>query len=147
VKKLLVVCVGGINKYNGIGTEDFTENVVSVATELKSAIQKKVTLRDVGLETQQLDEVGIGTGLNNVVFDDTVEIKEVNDVTEAAEVIKNDVNEDRERAVVLGNNLHMSLNNQKQLEEIESTGTAVYSPIEVPTIAEELIEYSRVVAE
>ncbi len=100
MKKLLIICVG------------------------------KESFNNLGIETQALDSKGVGTGLPNVIIQDEIEIVPASDIKELATIIKNDLHEDRDRIVVMGDSSVLPPIEQHRLNDVKSN---IIQLIEVPT--------------
>lgn len=90
-------------------------------------VGSKPFIESLGLETQALDSQGIGTGLPNVKIIPDIEITSVSDVRELSTLIKNDLDEEKDRIVLLSDNLVVNPVDQHRLEDIKSQGVNVVS--------------------
>lgn len=74
-----------------------------------------------GIETQALDSQGIGTGLPNVKIlkNEKADVVAVSGIKELSTVIKNDLQESRDRIIVLGDTSLLPPVEQHRLEEVK----------------------------
>lgn len=94
-------------------------------------VGSKPFIESLGLETQALDSEGIGTGLPNVKITPDIEITSVSDIRELSTLIKNDLDEDKDRIVLLDDNMVVNPVDQHRLEDIKSQGVVAVSAPEI----------------
>lgn len=139
MSKVIIFCVGDINKFHGIGTEDFSQSTLSVKETIMALVTSKA---GIGIETQAMDTEGIGTGLPYVTLSSDVTFVEASDVNALKTELAQEISEDTDRIIVLGNNIHMGPKEVETLDNVKSEGAVIYNPDEVPDVANELVKYA-----
>jgi hypothetical protein len=142
MKKLLVICIGQMCDYRNIGTEDYEKTYIKSSDALKHQMCRYLTNVGYGLESQELDTKGVGTGLPNVQLQEAVEVIDVEDIQAAQDILKSEIAEDRQTVIV------MNKPSGESEEEIKSLpDTVIYGSDQINTAAKEIAEYAEAVSE
>lgn len=140
-KKLVVVGIGGIRRRDGTGLEEYVQ---CDAPSVTDAIRQKLdALRkadeEAGLEKQQMDTVGEGTGLPLGKYAEAqnqsaVRQIQINATAELTSQIKEELKDADQAAIVLGDDIDMDKETRDALDELEEEGVAIYTPDEIDSV-------------